>query len=622
MPTSNEGLELINTFLDVNRNKSKTDTGNRYLKTITAKVFGNLSSSQEYLIDNGSGGYPKLSDVFDLQNGRIIQERLAEFRTMSMSRYRQYATYDEMAEDSIISSALDMYADDATQTDVNGDRIWIQADEEKNKNIVSSIFEGLNIKNKIWKIARSLAHYGDVYLELIYTNTPTSEVTLLESMKISKKEYTSDIREVDELIHNKSEGYVINDVRLVPDIENIFDLQINGTTVAFAKINELDSNLNVMNGYFSPKTTASDIRYYPPDKFIHIYLDQSDRRDVEYFVVDLENGKQFKFEIARGKSMIHDIFRVYRDLELLEYSIMLNRASRSSIFRFVKVEVGNMSKSNVDVTLRKVKNLIESKTTLNTTDNTFKPYSDPGPIENYLYIPVRDGQGNITIDTVGGDVNIKDIADLEYYQDKLFAGLKIPKSFLNYSDTGAALFNSGGALTKQDARYARTVKRLQSFIIDGITRLLKLILDNRGLSYLKNKFEVRMVVPSTVEDEERNAIFNDRIEVVKSLIDTISSLTSDNESIELDTRKFIDYLSDEILDEPMFKEFLLVKKNSLDNVDQAGGNGGFKDLDIDIQGSEISTPDFENDTVSTTSDNNTPEINADEFGGEWQDLEV
>ena len=622
---TNEDVELINTFLSVNTTnpKANDNSGNKYLKTITARVFGNYKSSASYLIDGEENGYPSLSDVFDVENGKIVQERINEFRTMSMSRYRQYATYDEMANDTIISSALDMYADDATQTDASGERIWIQADEEKNEVLVSNIFEGLNIKDKIWKIARSLAHYGDVYLELIYDNKPTSEVTLLESLERQKPEYTRDIREVDKLVHKKSEGYVINDIRIVPDVENVFDLQINGTTVAFAKLAEVDNYLNNMNGYYSPKTSASDIKYYPPDKFVHIYLDQSDKRDVEYFVVDLDNGKQFKFEIARGKSMIHDIFRVYRDLQLLEYSIMLNRASRSSIFRFVKVEVGNMSKSNVDVTLRKVKNLIESKTTLNTNDQTFKPYTDPGPVENYIYIPVRDGQGNITVDTVGGDVNIRDIADLEYYQDKLFAGLKIPKSFLNYSDTGTALFNSGGALTKQDARYARTVKRLQSFIISGITRLLNIILDNRGLAYLINNFEVRMVVPSTVEDEERNTAFNNKIELVKSITDAVSALTADNENVELDMEKYIEYLSDDILDEPMLKEFLIVKNDEpVDGVEEAGG-GGFEPVEDDFGGGggDISEPDFsEPPTTSTTTSE--PEINTNDFGGEWEDLEV
>lgn len=622
---TNEDVELINTFLSVNTTnpKANDNSGNKYLKTITARVFGNSKSSASYLIDGEENGYLSLSDVFDVENGKIVQERINEFRTMSMSRYRQYATYDEMANDTIISSALDMYADDATQTDASGERIWIQADEEKNEVLVSNIFEGLNIKDKIWKIARSLAHYGDVYLELIYDNKPTSEVTLLESLERQKPEYTRDIREVDKLVHKKSEGYVINDIRIVPDVENVFDLQINGTTVAFAKLAEVDNYLNNMNGYYSPKTSASDIKYYPPDKFVHIYLDQSDRRDIEYFVVDLDNGKQFKFEIARGKSMIHDIFRVYRDLQLLEYSIMLNRASRSSIFRFVKVEVGNMSKSNVDVTLRKVKNLIESKTTLNTNDQTFKPYTDPGPVENYIYIPVRDGQGNITVDTVGGDVNIRDIADLEYYQDKLFAGLKIPKSFLNYSDTGTALFNSGGALTKQDARYARTVKRLQSFIISGITRLLNIILDNRGLAYLINDFEVRMVIPSTVEDEERNTAFNNKIELVKSITDAVSALTADNENVELDMEKYIEYLSDDILDEPMLKEFLIVKNDEpVDGVEEAGG-GGFEPVEDDFGGGGggISEPDFsEPPTTSTTTSE--PEINTNDFGGEWEDLEV
>lgn len=621
-----EEVELITTFLNVNNSNKPASKSTNFLKTITARVFGNVQSSNSYLLDIESEGFAAITDVFDLKQGRIVQEKLSEFRTMSASRYRQYATYEQMAEDPIISSALDMYADDATQTDASGDRIWVTGETEQDEKVITNIFESLNIKKKVWKVARSLAQYGDVYLELIYDNQDTSEVTLLESIKNYKPEYTNNLLEVDNLVHTKSKGHVISDVRVIPDIQNMFDLQLHGRTVAFARVIETDSNYSTLNGYISPKLGASDVRYYPPDKFIHIYLDQSDRRDMEYYTVDLADGKLFRFEIARGKSMIHDVFRTHRDLQLLEYSIMLNRAARSSIFRFVQVEVGNMSKANVDVTMRKVKNLIESKITMNTNDNTYKPYSDPGPVENYLYIPVKNGQGHISVDTVGGDVNLRDIADLEYYLNKLFAGLKIPKSFLNYEEAGTSIFNSGGALTKQDARYARTVKRLQSFIIDGIKALLDQFLDNKGLSKYKDNYEVKMVTPSTVEDEERAALFNNQIELIKSLTDAISGLAGTG-AVEIDMEKYIDYLSEEILDDPFLKDIMKFVPNAMANEMPEMGGGGFEGPEGGMGGGGgMPAGGEEGENIPNTT---APEMNTspeepvgDQYGGEWSDLNI
>ena len=626
-----EDTRLINSILNVNdTKKSRPSSSRNFLKTIGAKVFGNVTSNELSLTNEENDGYPSITDVFNLENGTIVQDKLAEFRTLSINRYRQYATYEQMSEDPVISSALDMYADDATQTDKNGDRIWVQSDDAEMDKILQGIFKPLDLEDKIWKIARMLAQYGDVYLELFYDKNPKSEVTLLEKNLLERnRDYTNKLEEVDKLVHNKSDGYIINDYRIVPDIENMFDLRVNDKTVAFARILESDTMMNTQTGYISPTSTASDIRYYPPDKFVHIYLDQSERTDSDYYVVDLGNGKQFRFEVARGKSMIHDVFRTQRDLQLLEYSIMLNRVGKSSIFRFVKVEVGNMSKSNVDVTLRKVKNLIENKVTMNTNDGTFKPYSDPGPLENYVYIPVKNGQGNITIDTVGGDVNLRDIADLDYFNNKLFAGLKIPKSFLNFENTLAS-FGGGGALTKQDARYARTIKRLQGFIIKGITRFIDIILENRGLSYILDEYEVRMVTPSSVEDEERDTLFSNRLELIKSFNDVINSL-SESDNVNVNMQKLIDYLSDEILNDSDLKDILIVSKSSpaSDSVEAAGG--GPIDNDLDFGGgsfggdgaSEFSELGGGLENVSSPEMNESPEEPSatEDFSGEWNDLE-
>lgn len=633
-----EEVSLINTFVTANQTPPSQNPG--FLKTITNRIF-RTSVISAPLLRNYQGGATSLNDIFDFSKGTIIQENLQDFRMMSTNRYRQYAAYEEMANDPIISTALDMYADDACQTDANGERVWVTCTEEKQDKIVEGVFDNIDLKNKVWRICRLLAEYGDVYIELIYDDNDTANVKLVESgnnnsVPTNYKEYRTieealNDTEKEEPIELKlahSTGHILNDFRIVNDIQNMFDLQINGKTVAFARLieSEYDSDIT---GYITAKDSAEHVRYYPTDKFIHIYLDQADKRVSEKYLAHCANGNDLKFDVVRGKSMIHDLYSTWRDLQLLEYSIMLNRASKSSIFRFVQVEVGNMSKSNVDVTLRKVKNLIESKLTLNTKDNTYKPYHDPGPIENYLYIPVRNGQGAISVNTVGGDVNIKDLADLDFYQNKLFSGLKIPKEFLNYGD-GNALFNSGAALTKLDARYARTVKRLQSFVLIGLKRMVDIFLNNKGLSYIVPNYEVQMVVPATVEDNDRIETFTNKIAVMNELTEALTGLAAD-ESISLDMEEYLDYLSENIFGDAFLKNVIKLPDKEEENIEveagnstggpDFGGEGGFGGIDFG-GGEEPSGGGMEE---LGGNDFEAPEIEPagggeEEFSGEWQDL--
>ena len=155
---------------------------------------------------------------------------------------------------------------------------------------------------------------------------------------------------------------------------------------------------------------------------------------------------------------------------------------------------------------------------------TYRSQSGPGPIDNILYVPTYNGKGQISSTSIGGDVDVKSIADLDYFSNKLFAGLKIPKRFLGQSD-GDGL-SSGTSLTKQDARYAHTIKRVQNAYISGITTLINLFCIDKGLEDYVNKFSVRMVSPATTEDAERNETMSDTINLVSAFMDLIGDAYS------------------------------------------------------------------------------------------------
>lgn len=631
-PLDNGSVTTIDTILKVNNNSStrnvRQSLAPNFLKTITNR-FSNESNIINVVEDFG---YGSISDVFDIEgNDTVLNSRINEFRTMSMDRYSFYSQLEEMSQDPIISSVLDLYAEDSTQRDTSGTIAWIQGEDTKEQKIIQSIFDKLDIECKLWHIARLLALYGDVYIELFYDDTINSpDVTLLEHKLNKKVDYTTNLLEVENLVHKKSDGFVLNRFEIVKDIEHIFDLTVQGKTVAYARVIEPDVQNRVCGythggngktGYYTVKN-SNDVRYYPPDKFVHFYIENSTSRNSEMYVVDLGDGRQFRFNIKQGRSMIQDVFSTNKDLQLLEYSIMLNRVSRSSVLRVAQVEVGSMPKSNVQMSLRKIKQIIENKVTMNVSDGTYKPYLSPGPVENFIYVPTREGKGAINFSTVGGDVNIRDIADLEYYQNKQFAGLKVPKSFLNYNE-GLASFGGGGGLTKQDARYARTVKRLQGFIIDGLHDFMNIVLDSRGLSRLIDRFDVKMVIPSSVEDEERDAIFSNKMELCKSFLEIMNSV-AEAEGVTLDMDMALDYVCENIFDDPTIKDIFIIKKEELNGEGFGDVSGDSIDIDEPMGSSNFDSSDFSPSTSPSTpsSEPQSSSNTSGEFGGEWQDIEI
>ena len=85
-------------------------------------------------------------------------------------------------------------------------------------------------------------------------------------------------------------------------------------------------------------------------------------------------------------------------------------------------------KEDVRGYLSGIKSLMEQKTSLDENSNMTE-YPNPGPIENNIYVPTKDGQGVITTSQVGGEVNVGQLPDVDYFTNKYYGALRIPKQF-------------------------------------------------------------------------------------------------------------------------------------------------------------------------------------------------
>jgi hypothetical protein len=62
---------------------------------------------------------------------------------------------------------------------------------------------------------------------------------------------------------------------------------------------------------------------------------------------------------------------------------------------------------------------------------SLQEYTNPGPIENNVYIPTHEGVGVITTTEVGGNPDVKSILDVDYYLNQFYGGLRVPKQYFS-----------------------------------------------------------------------------------------------------------------------------------------------------------------------------------------------
>ena len=272
-----------------------------------------------------------------------------------------------------------------------------------------------------------------------------------------------------------------------------------------------------MTGSYNFRMKSADVNVYQADDFVHACLEDNFTRfpeTVDLFI-DTEGKKSQSYSVRRGKSLLYDSYKIWREKALLENAALLNRITRSSIVRKVGVEVGDMPKEQVQQVLHRVKEMMEQKGAIN-VGNSMAEYNNPGPIENNIYFATHGGQGNITVEAVGGDVEVKNLADLDWWNNKFYSSYGIPKQYFGWTDDGAG-FNGGTSLTILSSVYAKGVKRVQNAMIQALTDAINLFLLNKGLKSYLNNFTLKMKAPITQEEIDYRADLSNKINAISSI---------------------------------------------------------------------------------------------------------
>lgn len=463
-----------------------------------------------------------------VENGNYVDiATLEQFRTLGNDRNSQYRMYDEMAYDSILSAALEIYTDESTQYNTDGNVIWVESDDPNVAKFGNHIIEVLQLNEHTWSYIYNLVKYGDIYIQL-FSDSDIMEDPLVQRIK------TTDIDVVKDRKGSALEDYI----DLVANPARLFDVTVRGKTVGFVEVDLPDnSDQGPKIASYQLNMNDNNVKIHDPKKFVHIMLGENSNRFPETMELTFGDGEDMKtvtYNVKRGKSILHDLYKIYREIQLMEDSLLLNRVTRSSIIRLLQIEVGDMPKNQVDELLRRFKRLIEQKNFMDKNDGSFTSAANPGPIDNVLYVPTRDGKGAVSASNLGGDVDVKAISDVDYFKKKEYGALKIPRQYLGETDEGGG-FSGGTSLAKLDSRFARTIKRIQNAYIAGITTLINLYALNRGLTGYINNFSVKMTSPSTTEDAERDEQLANRLDIVDRLL----SLLPEDEMIGKQTKKDI-----------------------------------------------------------------------------------
>ena len=478
-----------------------------------------------------------LDNIIDASiKGGLDVSALENFTSISNSRDQLYQMIDSMAQDSSVASILRTFTEDVCDPNDNGHIVWCESPDPKISKFVNYLLNVMNVDKNAYGWVYSLLKYGDLYLRLYRESDYTDP--FFKKDNINNRSLREDFVEETEgepleegvrlSIHPINDPYSYY-LEAVADPSTMFELNRLGKVYGYIQVPNLDTGLDPLQGYtginntstvFNFKLKSSDVTVYQADDFVHACLEDNHTRfpeSVELFLGDADMEAEesaHKYNVRRGKSLLQDSYKIWREKSLLENAVLLNRVTRSSIVRKVSVEVGDMPKEQVQQTLRRVKELMEQKTAIQ-TGRGMNEYTNPGPMENNIYFATHNGQGAITVESVGGDVDVKNISDLDFWNTKFYSAYGIPKAFMGWVDDAAG-FNGGSSLSVLSSIYAKSVRRVQNAFLQAITDAINLFLLNRGCKTYLNNFVLKMKTPLTQDELDYRANIAERISAISS----------------------------------------------------------------------------------------------------------
>jgi hypothetical protein len=438
-------------------------------------LFGRLRRlfSTNVVVRNVGGKKLKVADTSRTQSivhNNLIDRYQKLFTNSGLSGYSDslltktmrlnlFKDYENMDNDPIVSSALDIYADESTMKSEYGDVLTIKTDNEQIKEILHNLYyDIINIEFNLWPWIRNMCKYGDFFLKL----------------EINEKYGITNVVPMSVYDVSRMEG-------LDPENPEYVKFLIESSTSEHRYKSETSATREELENYeVAHFRLLSDSNYLP-----------------------------------YGKSQVEGGRKIWKQLSLMEDAMLIHRIMRAPEKRVFKIDIGNIPPAEVDNYMQQIVNKMKKAPVVDETTGDYNLKYNMQNITEDFFMPVRGGDSGTSIESLPG-LTYEATEDIEYLKNKLLASLRIPKAFLGYDEAAG----SKATLAAEDVRFARTIERIQRITLSELTKVGIVHLYAQGYTDadLVN-FELNLTNPSTIYEQEKIELWGNKTTLAKDMIE-------------------------------------------------------------------------------------------------------
>lgn len=220
-------------------------------------------------------------------------------------------------------------------------------------------------------------------------------------------------------------------------------------------------------------------------------------------------------------SYLHKAIKTANQLRMMENALVIYRLARAPERRIFYIDVGNLPKLKAEQYIKDIMNRYRNKLVYDANTGEIRDDKKTMSLLEDFWLPRREGGKGTEIDTLPGGQNLGEIADIEYFQRKLYESLYVPVSRLQQSS--GLNFGRAAEINRDELKFTKFNNKLRrqfSRMFDDLLKtqlILKGVTTEAGWEEIQPKIKYNFAQDAYYSESKDQELLRSRVELVSQL---------------------------------------------------------------------------------------------------------
>lgn len=218
---------------------------------------------------------------------------------------------------------------------------------------------------------------------------------------------------------------------------------------------------------------------------------------------------------------LHKAIKPVNQLKMMTDSLVIYRLARAPERRIFYIDVGNLPKLKAEQYMKDIMARYRNKIVYDSATGEIKDDRKFMTMLEDFWLPRREGGRGTEIDTLAGGENLGQIADVEYFQNKVYQALNVPTS--RFQQQSGFNFGRAAEISRDEIKFAKFVSRLRrkfNVLFDDLLStqlILKGVITAEDWDEIRQKIDYEYAQDQYYQEMKEAENFRNRVDVLNQM---------------------------------------------------------------------------------------------------------